>query len=389
MFPITSEPSRAVISDSPSATSLPGPQLQCYEYTALPRGFSGIGKMAEFWEGINHATSRIQEHEDRIRRLGLVGPWLFFVLLICLGLSPSAMSQTTVTYIHTDALGSVVAESDANGNVIKRYDYEPYGSLVGRQLGDGPGYTGHVSDSATGLSYMQQRYMDPHLGVFLSVDPVTAYEQPLGHFNRYRYANGNPYRFTDPDGRDAVDAARGFVDGMSSNFLATPSLAQQQQMDWTPQPFGGLGGNVGNVDYAIGRGAANALTTAMDALSGGAAGAGASGRRAGAGALAEARAARNALAGELAPLKGRAPATVTAGYNVKAGEVAARACGGGTCAEGHVAKALGGNKTDIRFTEAVRPRTGAEVPVCVSCEAEYGRGAFPKEARFQRDELSK
>jgi RHS repeat-associated protein len=118
-----------------------------------------------------------------------------------LGLSPAAIAQTTVTYIHTDALGSVVAESDANGNVIKRYDYEPYGAVVGGQVTDGPGYTGHVSDSATGLSYMQHRYMDPQLGVFLSVDPVTAYEQPVGQFNRYRYAAGNPYRYFDPDGR--------------------------------------------------------------------------------------------------------------------------------------------------------------------------------------------
>lgn len=76
--------------------------------------------------------------------------------------------------------------------------------MVGGQVTDGPGYTGHVSDSATGLSYMQQRYMDPQLGVFLSVDPVTAYEQPVGQFNRYRYANGNPYKFTDPDGRLAI-----------------------------------------------------------------------------------------------------------------------------------------------------------------------------------------
>ncbi|WP_312706208.1 RHS repeat-associated core domain-containing protein [Stenotrophomonas sp.] len=114
------------------------------------------------------------------------------------------MAQTTVTYIHTDALGSVVAESDANGNVIKRYDYEPYGAVVGGQVTDGPGYTGHVSDSATGLSYMQQRYMDPQLSVFLSVDPVTSYDQPVGQFNRYRYANGNPYRFIDPDGRQTL-----------------------------------------------------------------------------------------------------------------------------------------------------------------------------------------
>lgn len=30
---------------------------------------------------------------------------------------------------------------------------------------------------------------------------MTAYEQPVGQFNRYRYANGNPYKFRDPDGR--------------------------------------------------------------------------------------------------------------------------------------------------------------------------------------------
>ncbi|WP_325167012.1 RHS repeat-associated core domain-containing protein [Stenotrophomonas sp. S39] len=149
-------------------------------------------------------SSRFRRFEDQIRKLGAFCTWLCCVLLIGLCVSPAAMAQTTVTYIHTDALGSVVAESDVNGNVIRRYDYEPYGAVVGGQVTDGPGYTGHVSDSATGLSYMQQRYMDPQLGVFLSVDPVTAYEQPVGQFNRYRYANGNPYKFLDPDGRQSL-----------------------------------------------------------------------------------------------------------------------------------------------------------------------------------------
>jgi RHS repeat-associated protein len=143
--------------------------------------------------------TRFRRFEDLVRKLGAVGGWLCFVLL--LGVAVPTASAQTVTYIHTDALGSVVAESDANGNVIKRYDYEPYGAVVGGEVTDGPGYTGHVSDAATGLSYMQQRYMDPQLGVFLSVDPVTAHEQPVGQFNRYRYANGNPYKFKDPDGR--------------------------------------------------------------------------------------------------------------------------------------------------------------------------------------------
>ncbi len=165
--------------------------------------------MRRFRGTASGVSSRFRGCGDRIRELGALGTWLYCALLIGLGLSPAAIAQTTVTYIHTDALGSVVAESDANGNVIKRYDYEPYGAVVGGQVTDGPGYTEHVSDAATGLSYMQQRYMDPQLGVFLSVDPVTAYEQPVGQFNRYRYANGNPYKFTDPDGRVVEYAFKG------------------------------------------------------------------------------------------------------------------------------------------------------------------------------------
>lgn len=125
------------------------------------------------------------------------------VAAIAAVVSGPAIAQS-VTYIHTDALGSVIAESDASGHVTRRVNYTPYGAVVGAGVDDGPGYTGHVSDSSTGLSYMQQRYMDPELGMFLSVDPVTSYDKPVEQFNRYRYANGNPYRFTDPDGREVV-----------------------------------------------------------------------------------------------------------------------------------------------------------------------------------------
>ncbi len=117
--------------------------------------------------------------------------------------SLGAGAADRIEFVHTDALGSPVAVTDKNGVVIRRTEYEPYGAVVGGEVADGPGYTGHVSDSATGLSYMQQRYMDPGIGVFLSVDPVTAYEQPMAQFNRFRYGNGNPYSNKDPDGRIA------------------------------------------------------------------------------------------------------------------------------------------------------------------------------------------
>lgn len=122
--------------------------------------------------------------------------------LILGGLFNQAAAET-ITYIHTDALGSPVAETDAAGSVIRRTTYEPYGAVVGGSVADGPGYAGHVSDASTGLSYMQQRYMDPILGVFLSVDPVSPQSDSVGAFGRYRYANSNPYRYFDPDGRRA------------------------------------------------------------------------------------------------------------------------------------------------------------------------------------------
>ena len=47
-----------------------------------------------------------------------------------------------------------------------------------------------------------QRYYDPGIGRFLSVDPVTADTTTGWNFNRYNYAANNPYKFTDPDGRE-------------------------------------------------------------------------------------------------------------------------------------------------------------------------------------------
>jgi RHS repeat-associated protein len=121
--------------------------------------------------------------------------------LVAFSETPIAGGTATVKYQHTDALGTPIAVTDASKAVIETFEYEPFGQLVNSTLKDGPGYTGHVQDAATGLTYMQQRYYDPTIGRFLSVDPVTANSGTGGNFNRYWYANNNPYMFTDPDGR--------------------------------------------------------------------------------------------------------------------------------------------------------------------------------------------
>lgn len=126
-----------------------------------------------------------------------------------------------VKYQHTDALGSPVAISNAAGTVTERTNYDPYGGAINKTV-DGVGYTGHVMDPVTGLTYMQQRYYDPGMGAFLSVDPVASRVEG-DNFNRYWYANSNPYKWLDPDGRDSYLASRPLrkTDLASHNYIVT------------------------------------------------------------------------------------------------------------------------------------------------------------------------
>ncbi|WP_407353138.1 RHS repeat domain-containing protein [Luteimonas sp. R10] len=135
-------------------------------------------------------------------------------------------------YQHTDALGSVAALTSATPTVVRRMEYEPYGRRIGAVNDDRPGYTGHVMDAATGLMYMQQRYYDPAIGRFLSVDPVGVSTSSGANFNRYWYANNNPYSFIDPDGRQSKfrEVIKGMAEGLADSALADAHYSSPNPM---------------------------------------------------------------------------------------------------------------------------------------------------------------
>ena len=108
-------------------------------------------------------------------------------------------------------------------------DHRPYGEQVLGMPEQGPGYTGHVNDADTGLIYMQQRYYDPTIGRFLSVDPDMVDSNTGNNFNRYWYVNGNPYRFTDPDGRQACDGISTCRVASDERAVARGEMTQQQK----------------------------------------------------------------------------------------------------------------------------------------------------------------
>ena len=115
-------------------------------------------------------------------------------------------STHTITYVHTDALGSPVAQTNSSKTIVGTSAYFPYGGLysstgVGNQAGIS--YAGQSADP-TGLIYMRARYYDPQLHRFISMDPEEVNPNTASNFNRYSYAANSPYAKYDPSGRGAI-----------------------------------------------------------------------------------------------------------------------------------------------------------------------------------------
>ena len=66
------------------------------------------------------------------------------------------------------------------------------------------GFTGEPTD-ANDLVYLRNRYYNPELGTFLSMDPYEGdFNDPMS-LNRYAYVRGNPVNLTDPSGLCAAE----------------------------------------------------------------------------------------------------------------------------------------------------------------------------------------
>jgi RHS repeat-associated protein len=116
-------------------------------------------------------------------------------------------STDAVTYVHTDALGSPIAQTSASKAVVATTTYLPYGGLyastgTGNQAG--LGYAGQYADGS-GLVYMHARYYDPQLHRFISIDPMDVNSSTAMNFNRYSYGANSPYAKYDPSGRSATN----------------------------------------------------------------------------------------------------------------------------------------------------------------------------------------
>jgi RHS repeat-associated protein len=143
-----------------------------------------------------------------------ISPAGLLLLLAVLLLPMSTGAAEQVFFYHNDALGSPVAMTDMNGNVVWRADYEPFGN-VSALVDNVPGgnthqFIGKEADQETGLHHLGARYYDAGLGRFLSVDQAIHLKIPSATLaapqvlNTYTYSLNNPYRYVDRNGANPV-----------------------------------------------------------------------------------------------------------------------------------------------------------------------------------------
>jgi RHS repeat-associated protein len=118
------------------------------------------------------------------------------------GIGRIAQVGASTHYYLSDGLGSTMALTDEDGDVINDYDYDVFGTVrvsTGTQTNVFK-FTGEQLDGSTGLQYLRARYYDTANGRFIGRDPLSGVVGLPISQNRYSYVLDNPTNLLDPSG---------------------------------------------------------------------------------------------------------------------------------------------------------------------------------------------
>lgn len=109
-------------------------------------------------------------------------------------------------YYLFDGLGSVVGLTDASGNMVAEYEYEPWGQQTSAEpsVSNPWRFASGYKDANTGFVKFGTRYYDPSIARWTQQDPVRGEISNPMSLNAYVYALDNPVNNVDPSGQIAV-----------------------------------------------------------------------------------------------------------------------------------------------------------------------------------------
>ena len=115
-------------------------------------------------------------------------------------------TSEVVRYLHSDHLNTPRLATNAQAQVIWRWEGTAFGDTYPNEDVDGDGklttinlrFAGQYYDAESGLHYNWNRYYDPRIGRYVTSDPIGL----RASLNTYAYVDNNPLRFVDPMGLD-------------------------------------------------------------------------------------------------------------------------------------------------------------------------------------------
>jgi RHS repeat-associated protein len=107
-------------------------------------------------------------------------------------------------YLHRDQLGSINVVTDASGSILSESAYRPFGEVMTTVANptapeETKGFIGERYDAGASLQYLNARYYDPELGLFIQPDWWEVTTPGVGT-NRYAYSGNDPVNQRDPGG---------------------------------------------------------------------------------------------------------------------------------------------------------------------------------------------
>jgi RHS repeat-associated protein len=111
------------------------------------------------------------------------------------------------SYYEQDGHGSVTALTDASGVVTDTYEYDAFGTVIGRTgtTANSLTYSGEWMDADLALQHLRARWYSPGTGRFVSRDLEEGYDTRTDTLHAYVYGSNSPTEYTDPSGRSIFD----------------------------------------------------------------------------------------------------------------------------------------------------------------------------------------
>jgi RHS repeat-associated protein len=154
-------------------------------------------------------------------------------------------SLPAVCFTLADHLGSAALTLDANGELLVREEYTPFGETsFGSYARKRYRFGSHERDGESGLYYQGLRYYAPWVARWISADPAGM----VDGVHLYRYVRNNPLKLVDPSGlggekpKGAIDSWPPMcrVDEDSRPKANPPPETEKQQQTQNPGPIDGV-----------------------------------------------------------------------------------------------------------------------------------------------------